>query len=240
MEDGLRIAGIVLSVACALVFVGSTFYRRMVFSKYQFLLARQDFAGCVRLLNGFFSRLLLPGYNRLFMLLTAEQCLDDATAVRSIIDQMLKLRMTAEQRLALLLRGFNFFIDQKDYKRAKKLLVELREERTKTPAEALANCERTYDVFAHKSSAYIKEMRSQLKDAKGEVRMNLLYLLSVQYENNGEKDRAEACMAEIKAMLEGDEPVVEAASEEADSAYDASKDAPEDAPADVKEDAEEK
>ena len=204
MDDGLRIVGVVVVVACVLSFVGSAIYKRMVLSQYQALFARQDFEGCVRLVNGFLPRLLLPGYNRLFMLLSAEQCLDDEVAVRSVIDQMLRLRVTSEQRLALLLRAFNFFVDQKDYKRAKKLLVELREERTKTPPEALATCERTYDIFAHKSSAYLKEMRAQLKQAKGEKRVNLLYLLSVQYENNGEKDRAAACLAEIKATLDGE------------------------------------
>ena len=204
MDDGLRIAGVVVVAVCVLSFVGSAIYKRMVFAQYQALFARQDFQGCVRLVNGFLPRLILPGYNRLFMLLSAEQCLDDATAVRSIIDQMLRLRVTSEQRLALLLRGFNFFVDQKDYKRAKKLLTELREDRSKTPPETLATCERTYDIFAHKSSAYLKEMRAQLKHAKGEERVSLLYLLSVQYENNGEKDRADACLAEIKAVLEGE------------------------------------
>lgn len=204
VEDGLRIAGIVLAVVCLGSIVVSAIYKQLAFAKYQELFVRQDYEGCLRLLNKPLARLALPGYNRLFMMLNAELCLDDAPAAESTIDQMLKMRATHDQRLALLARSFDFFIDQKNYKRAKKVLVELRE---KVDAEKLKSVERTYDIFAHGSSAYIQEVREELESASPSERLSLLYLLSVQYENSGDTKRSEECLAQIKEALESERGV---------------------------------
>lgn len=199
--DELRVVGVVLVVVCLASYAVSAIYKRLAFAKYEELFSRQDFEGCVALLNKPLARAVIPGYNRLFMMLNAELYLDDAQATESIINQMLRLHTTREQRLALLARAFDFFIDQKNYKRAKKILVELRE---KVEAEKLVGVERTYDIFAHGSSAYIKEMRDELDGAPAAERMNLLYLLSAQYENSGDAKRAEECLAQVKEELEGE------------------------------------
>ena len=47
-----------------------------------------------------------------------------------------------------------------------------------------------YRVVADKSSDYITLCEGKLKDAKGPDKLQLLYLLSRQYENNGQMEKA--------------------------------------------------
>ena len=122
--------------------------------------------------------------------------LEDEEESRRIIDEMLSLKTTDEQRLVLLLRAFNFFVEQEDYARAKETLEELRE---RAEGEQLAECEQTYAIFAEKSSAYIKEMEAKLRTAKATERATLLYLLSVQYENRGDQRRANEYLEQVQS-----------------------------------------
>ena len=133
------------------------------------------------------------------MRLNAQMCLADTDASRRTIDEMLELNSSDKQRLVLLLRAFNFFVEQEDYERAGELLGELRE---KASPEQLAGCERTYAIFAEKSSAYVDQMEAELKDATGAERTTLLYLLSVQYENKGDVKRANEYLEQVRDVFE--------------------------------------
>ena len=155
-----QLIGIILVALCVISLVYTEVQKRLVFSRYERLFERGDFEGCLRLLDGPLVRLIYPRYNLLYMRLNAQMCLQDDDESRRIIEEMLGLRASDEQRLVLLLRAFNFFVEQQDYARAKELLGELRQ---KAAPEQLAECERTYAIFAEKSSAYIKELEAELR-----------------------------------------------------------------------------
>ena len=194
-----QLIGIILVALCVISLVYTEVQKRLVFSRYERLFERGDFEGCLRLLDGPLVRLIYPRYNLLYMRLNAQMCLQDDDESRRIIEEMLGLRASDEQRLVLLLRAFNFFVEQQDYARAKELLEELRQ---KAAPEQLAECERTYAIFAEKSSAYIKEMEAELREAGSADRTKLLYLLSVQYENKGDARRANEYLERVQDVFE--------------------------------------
>ena len=194
-----QLIGIILVALCVISLVYTEVQKRLVFSRYERLFERGDFEGCLRLLDGPLVRLIYPRYNLLYMRLNAQMCLQDDDESRRIIEEMLGLRASDEQRLVLLLRAFNFFVEQQDYARAKELLGELRQKAT---PEQLAECERTYAIFAEKSSAYIKEMEAELREAGPADRTKLLYLLSVQYENKGDARRANEYLERVQDVFE--------------------------------------
>ena len=194
-----QLIGIILVALCVISLVYTEVQKRLVFSRYERLFERGDFEGCLRLLDGPLVRLIYPRYNLLYMRLNAQMCLQDDDESRRIIEEMLGLRASDEQRLVLLLRAFNFFVEQQDYARAKELLEELRQ---KAAPEQLAECERTYAIFAEKSSAYIKEMEAELREAGPADRTKLLYLLSVQYENKGDARRANEYLERVQDVFE--------------------------------------
>lgn len=199
-----QLVGIVLVALCVVSLVYTEVQKRTVFSKYERLFGEGDFEGCVRLLERPVVKLVYPRYNQLFMRLNAQMCLDNVQESRRIIDEMLKLRTSDEQRLVLLVRAFNFFVEQEDYARAKELLEELRQ---KASPEQLAECERTYAIFAQKSSAYVDQMEAELKGASGPERTTLLYLLSVQYENRGDVKRANEYLELVQGAFDATDEV---------------------------------
>ena len=201
----LQLVGIILVAICVISLVYTEVQKRLVFSRYQTLFSQGDFEGCVRLLDRPVIKLIYPKYNQLYMRLNAQMCLENEQETRRIIEEMLALRTTAEQRQVLLLRAFNFFVEQEDYDRAKELLDELRGMEG-LPAEQLEECERTYRIFAEKSSAYIKQMEARLGSAKGGERNTLLYLLSVQYENRGDTRRANEYLEQVRSAFESAVP----------------------------------
>ena len=195
----LRLVGIIVVALCVISLVYTEVQKRLIFSRYEKLFEKGDFEGCIRLLDGPVAKIIYPRYNQLYMRLNAQMCLADADASRRTIEEMLELRSSDKQRLVLLLRAFNFFVEQEDYERAGELLEELRE---KASPEQLAGCERTYAIFAEKSAAYVDQMEAELKDATGPERTTLLYLLSVQYENKGDVKRANEYLEQVRNVFE--------------------------------------
>ncbi len=195
----LRLIGIIVVALCVISLVYTEVQKRLIFSRYEKLFEKGDFEGCLRVLDGPVAKIVYPRYNQLYMRLNAQMCLADADASRRTIDEMLELSSSDKQRLVLLLRAFNFFVEQEDYGRAGELLEELRE---KASPEQLAGCERTYAIFAEKSSAYVDQMEAELKDATGPERTTLLYLLSVQYENKGDVKRANEYLEQVRNVFE--------------------------------------
>lgn len=195
----LRLIGIIVVALCVISLVYTEVQKRLIFSRYEKLFEKGDFEGCLRVLDGPVVKIVYPRYNQLYMRLNAQMCLADADASRRTIDEMLELSSSDKQRLVLLLRAFNFFVEQEDYERAGELLEELRE---KASPEQLAECERTYAIFAEKSAAYVDQMEAELKDATGPERTTLLYLLSVQYENKGDVKRANEYLEQVRNVFE--------------------------------------
>lgn len=195
----LRLIGIIVVALCVISLVYTEVQKRLIFSRYEKLFEKGDFEGCLRVLEGPVAKIVYPRYNQLYMRLNAQMCLADTDASRRTIDEMLELNSSDKQRLVLLLRAFNFFVEQEDYERAGELLGELRE---KASSEQLAGCERTYAIFAEKSSAYVDQMEAELKDATGAERTTLLYLLSVQYENKGDVKRANEYLEQVRDVFE--------------------------------------
>lgn len=195
----LRLIGIIVVALCVISLVYTEVQKRLIFSRYEKLFEKGDFEGCLRVLDGPVAKIVYPRYNQLYMRLNAQMCLADTDASRRTIDEMLELSSSDKQRLVLLLRAFNFFVEQEDYERAGELLEELRE---KASPEQLAGCERTYAIFAEKSAAYVDQMEAELKDATGPERTTLLYLLSVQYENKGDVKRANEYLEQVRNVFE--------------------------------------
>ena len=195
----LRLIGIIVVALCVISLVYTEVQKRLIFSRYEKLFEKGDFEGCLRVLDGPVAKIVYPRYNQLYMRLNAQMCLADADASRRTIDEMLELSSSDKQRLVLLLRAFNFFVEQEDYERAGELLEELRE---KASPEQLAGCERTYAIFAEKSAAYVDQMEAELKDATGPERTTLIYLLSVQYENKGDVKRANEYLEQVRNVFE--------------------------------------
>lgn len=195
----MKTIGMVM-VAVVLVFtVYMEVKKRTTIGKLETYLAKGDFESYIKLVDRPLTSILYPKYNVLFLRLNATMALSDAEQTERTIEQMAKLKMNDEQRLALAVKAFSFYVDVEDKRKAKEALKYIEKHGGKEAA--LVN-RRTYDIFLKKSSAYISEMEHALEKATPSDEVMLCQLLAVQYENKGDHERAAAYRERVERVMD--------------------------------------
>lgn len=195
----MKTVGMVM-VAAAFVFtVYIEIKKRTTIGKLETYLAKGDFESYLKLVDRPLTSVLYPKYNVLFLRLNATMALSDAEQTERTIEQMAKLKMSDEQRLALAVKAFNFYVDVEDKRKAKEALKYIEKHGGK---EAAGVNRRTYDIFLKKSSAYISEMEHALEKATPSDEVMLCQLLAVQYENKGDHEKAAAYRERVERVMD--------------------------------------
>lgn len=195
----MKTIGMVM-VAVVLVFtVYMEIKKRTTIGKLETYLAKGDFESYIKLVDRPLMSILYPKYNVLFLRLNATMALSDAEQTERTIEQMTKLKMNDEQRLALAVKAFSFYVDVEDKRKAKEALKYIEKHGGK---EAARVNRRTYDIFLKKSSAYISEMEHALEKATPSDEVMLCQLLAVQYENKGDHERAAAYRERVERVMD--------------------------------------
>ena len=195
----MKTIGMVM-VAVVLVFtVYMEVKKRTTIGKLETYLAKGDFGSYIKLVDRLLTSILYPKYNVLFLRLNATMALSDAEQTERTIEQMAKLKMNDEQRLALAVKAFSFYVDVEDKRKAKEALKYIEKHGGK---EAARVNRRTYDIFLKKSSAYISEMEHALEKATPSDEVMLCQLLAVQYENKGDHERAVAYRERVERVMD--------------------------------------
>ena len=195
----MKTVGMVM-VAAAFVFtVYIEVKKRTTIGKLETYLAKGDFESYLKLVDRPLTSILYPKYNVLFLRLNATMALSDAEQTERTIEQMAKLKMSDEQRLALAVKAFNFYVDVEDKRKAKEALKYIEKHGGK---EAAGVNRRTYDIFLKKSSAYISEMEHALEKATPSDEVMLCQLLAVQYENKGDYEKAAAYRERVERVMD--------------------------------------
>lgn len=195
----MKTIGMVM-VAAVLVFtVYMEVKKRTTIGKLETYLAKGDFESYLKLVDRPLTSILYPKYNVLFLRLNATMALSDAEQTERTIEQMAKLKMSDEQRLALAVKAFNFYVDVEDKRKAKEALKYIEKHGGK---EAAGVNRRTYDIFLKKSSAYISEMEHALEKATPSDEVMLCQLLAVQYENKGDHEKAAAYRERVERVMD--------------------------------------
>lgn len=195
----MKTIGMVM-VAAVLVFtVYMEVKKRTTIGKLETYLAKGDFESYIKLVDRPLTSILYPKYNVLFLRLNATMALSDAEQTERTIEQMAKLKMNDEQRLALAVKAFSFYVDVEDKRKAKEALKYIEKHGGK---EAARVNRRTYDIFLKKSSAYISEMEHALEKATPSDEVMLCQLLAVQYENKGDHERAAAYRERVERVMD--------------------------------------
>ena len=195
----MKTIGMVM-VAVVLVFtVYMEVKKRTTVGKLETYLAKGDFESYIKLVDRPLTSILYPKYNVLFLRLNATMALSDAEQTERTIEQMAKLKMNDEQRLALAVKAFSFYVDVEDKRKAREALKYIEKHGGK---EAARVNRRTYDIFLKKSSAYISEMEHALEKASPSDEVMLCQLLAVQYENKGDHERAAAYRERVERVMD--------------------------------------
>ena len=180
-----------VGIAVIVVALAFTIYmevqKRTTFAKLEAYLREGDLENYLKVLDRPLTNVLYPKYNVLFMRLNALLAMDDAEKTAAVIREMGSLKMNDEQRIALAVKAFTFYVVIEDEPHAREVLEYLEANGDESMAKANR---RTYDIFLRGSHAYIDEMESALSDASGVEEALLCQMLAIQYDNKGDKDRS--------------------------------------------------
>lgn len=183
----MKTVGIVVMVVALAFTIYMEVQKRTTFSKLEAYLREGDLENYLKVLDRPLTNVLYPKYNVLFMRLNALLAMDDAEKTAAVIREMGSLKMNDEQRIALAVKAFTFYVEIEDELHAREVLEYLEANGDESMAKANR---RTYDIFLRGSHAYIDEMESALSDASGVEEALLCQMLAIQYDNKGDKDRS--------------------------------------------------
>lgn len=183
----MKTVGIVVMVVALAFTIYMEVQKRTTFAKLEAYLREGDLENYLKVLDRPLANVLYPKYNVLFMRLNALLAMDDAEKTAAVIREMGSLKMNDEQRIALAVKAFTFYVEIEDELHAREVLEYLEANGDESMAKANR---RTYDIFLKGSHAYIDEMESALSDASGVEEALLCQMLAIQYDNKGDKDRS--------------------------------------------------
>lgn len=183
----MKTVGIVVMVVALAFTIYMEVQKRTTFAKLEAYLREGDLENYLKVLDRPLTNVLYPKYNVLFMRLNALLAMDDAEKTAAVIREMGSLKMSDEQRIALAVKAFTFYVEIEDELHAREVLEYLEANGDESMAKANR---RTYDIFLRGSHAYIDEMESALSDASGVEEALLCQMLAIQYDNKGDKDRS--------------------------------------------------
>ena len=183
----MKTIGIVVMVVALAFTIYMEVQKRTTFAKLEAYLREGDLENYLKVLDRPLTNVLYSKYNVLFMRLNALLAMDDAEKTAAVIREMGSLKMNDEQRIALAVKAFTFYVEIEDELHAREVLEYLEANGDESMAKANR---RTYDIFLRGSHAYIDEMESALSDASGVEEALLCQMLAIQYDNKGDKDRS--------------------------------------------------
>lgn len=183
----MKTVGIVVIVVALAFTIYMEVQKRTTFAKLEAYLREGDLENYLKVLDRPLTNVLYPKYNVLFMRLNALLAMDDAEKTAAVIREMGSLKMNDEQRIALAVKAFTFYVEIEDELHAREVLEYLEANGDESMAKANR---RTYDIFLRGSHAYIDEMEGALSDASGVEEALLCQMLAIQYDNKGDKDRS--------------------------------------------------
>lgn len=190
MEDYMmdtKTLGIIVIVLCICLFISVEFKKRGTFKVLLQLLNKGEYGEYLTLLNSPFVKLVYPKYNRYYMKLNAYMFMEDHEEIMRLLDEMLQMKTSHKQRVDLVTKAFNYYIECDDKQQATQLMEEIE---TYQDENLKQECRKVYDIFILKKYQYIDEMEEKLKQASGMEKGFLEYLLSLQYENKGDMKKS--------------------------------------------------
>ncbi len=195
----MKTVGIVVIVVALAFTIYMEVQKRTTFAKLEAYLREGDLENYLKVLDRPLTNVLYPKYNVLFMRLNALLAMDDAEKTAAVIREMGSLKMNDEQRIALAVKAFTFYVEIEDELHAREVLEYLEANGDESMAKANR---RTYDIFLRGSHAYIDEMESALSDASGVEEALLCQMLAIQYDNKGDKDRSASYRERAERLLD--------------------------------------
>lgn len=143
-------------------------------------------------------RLILP-FNVDFMKLNSAIMKGDQKAAESCFERFEQVRLNTEQKSAVYIRGFYYYLGLEDLKKAEVYYRKLAENRKEDCNEEI---ERLYDTYVLGGIKYLRQTEEAWENASENEKPTLEALLIKLYENKGDSEKAEEFAKKFKSHFD--------------------------------------
>lgn len=168
--------------------------------KFVELFQNKKFDELEELLNKKIVKYTFMPFNIEYLRLNIAFVKDDEKAINNQFEVFSKMPMNTKQKEDVYIKYFNYYVMIEDMERAKKayeLVQSLKNDNIKKNADI------TYDIFCEKGYKYLDEIKESADNATGEMKGYNSYLVSLMYDNKGDKENAEKYKEIAKSSLPG-------------------------------------
>lgn len=186
--DVTKIIIIVILVLTVVGIFGPSIVQKVAFDKIRLMFEHDDPDGVLAYLEKPLIKRCFPWFNREFMALNACMIKGDDEKASELLDHLLTAPVSTEQREAIVYKAFAFYMENKNYTEAGKLINEIKNFKDE---QSIHECVRMYDILATKSSDYLDELLEEVESTTDTaVKFKDYLLIAAQYDNRHEKDKS--------------------------------------------------
>ncbi|MDD3049433.1 MAG: hypothetical protein PHQ89_05665 [Bacilli bacterium] len=149
--------------------------------------------------DSFLTKLLIPRYNLEYLKLNAYILQGKEKEIEGQFDGLLNARKNKAQKEDITMKAFNYYVGVENKEKCTELIEEIK---TFTNERMVQEATIMYDIFVLKLGNHIDEILEMMEGKSNAEKGINEYLLSVQYENIGDKENAKKYEKLSKKHLE--------------------------------------
>ena len=162
--------------------------RRSIKKKIERCVNAKDYKTMLKILDSLFVKVLFQPYQVELMRLNTYLSLNDKAKIDEEFSILLSARKSVAQTQQLVLRAFVYYIKEKDKDKCSDLMELIENFNDETIKKQMRIM---YDTYILKGSRYIHILLEELDKTEDQNRGPIAYMIALQYENAGNKQKAE-------------------------------------------------
>lgn len=200
MRNILVLIGIIVFVAVLISFV-LQFLRNSKQKQFMYLLQNNEFDTLYKKIDSFYTKSIFPEYNREYVRLNALIMQDRKEEIDATFDKLIPMAKDKNAKIDILDKAFEYYVYDENQEKCDQIIKEIEK---LDDEKMLKYANMIYDIMILKKSNHIKELEKDFDKQPVMQRAINAYLLSVQYKNKGNEEKAQYYENVSKSLVEGE------------------------------------
>lgn len=184
--NGWAQLGVILLIGVVLYSVVKRIVQTRTENQYMQWFGEGKFDRILASIDSWKGKWLFPLYNRDHLKLQVAQMTNDKEQIDALLDKMLAMKTTPEQRKEIVMRAFEYFIYEQDRRKAKPLYQEIKQHFDKKTAH---RARLMYEVYITHKGDLVDELLELAKTIPDSEKGTCYLLLAQSYKNKHDDEK---------------------------------------------------
>lgn len=207
--DKTTAIGLTIVIIIGMVIIIRLIVNKIVSGKLEQYVLLEDYEKLDKILDNFFCKITYTPFRREMLRLNGYSMQNNVGKVEQQFAFMFKnMRLTKEQEMLLAQRGFYYYMERKEYKKAEKMLKKISD--IDSNYSSLKIMRLMFDILAKKETKYIEALKLSIENINNGEKNNknigiIEYLIALQYSYLKDTDNAKTYLNRAKIDCTGTE-----------------------------------